>query len=398
MNQLNLQNRLAVSNGTVKNGQNKAMQLASQTTESPETAKKRLGLLAVIAVGVDAAASFLKSKMEKAAAVASQVGAAILKSKKAVSSAADAVIGAVQPKSQKIAVNHLAKGKARLASIPILTLLAAFFFANPVATASPRGQWLPEYDYKLYSRLISMGTRFPDGRFITTPFGRTLLPWPFPQPIAYNLLNHFHSKVLSPANIYPPRKEDYARVIDTYYDRSGTMTEQEMTIYSDSSTATSTHQLLTKNGWKRSTYAGGLDIVYHTNIGKRTTKNIPAPFPGGVWKPRPRRAPVWCRDDRKTEEEWKTWLIFPSTSRMEGGPFSFYVRFTAWNDFLPLNSTNRYGWTSPDAAPQLVAYPNHNYTLYTPHTPANMSMPSNGYLAYSYWTELVRSDDNEEEN
>ena len=66
MNQINLQNRLAVSNGTVKNGQNKAMQLASQTTESPATAKKHLGLLAVLAVGVDAAASFLKSKMEKA--------------------------------------------------------------------------------------------------------------------------------------------------------------------------------------------------------------------------------------------------------------------------------------------------------------------------------------------
>ena len=126
MNQINLQNRLAVSNGTVKNVSNNAMQPASQTTESPETAKKRLGLLAVLAVGVDAAASFLKSKMEKAAAVASQVGAAISESKKTISAAAVAILVVLRPEPSK---------KARFASIPILALLAGIFASQPQAMA-----------------------------------------------------------------------------------------------------------------------------------------------------------------------------------------------------------------------------------------------------------------------
>ena len=135
------------SNGSIKVTHNKAMQTASQTTESPETAKKRLGLLAVLAVGVNAAASFLKSKMEKAAAVASQVGAAVLKSKKAVSAAFTAILGAIWPKPQKIAEKHFAKGKARLASASILALLAGIFIAQNqgMATRGILVQSAPSY-------------------------------------------------------------------------------------------------------------------------------------------------------------------------------------------------------------------------------------------------------------
>ena len=130
------------SNGSIKVTHNNAMQPASQTTESPATAKKtppsnRFGLLAILAVGVDAAASFLKSKMEKTAAVASQVGAAVLKSKKAVfSAAAAAILGAIQPKPQKIAEKRLVKGKVRLASAFLFALLAAFFIASPNGMAT----------------------------------------------------------------------------------------------------------------------------------------------------------------------------------------------------------------------------------------------------------------------
>ena len=82
------------------------------------------------------AASFLKSKMEKAAAVASQVGAAILKSTKAVSAAA-AILVASQPKLQKIAEKRFAKAKARLAvSATILALLAGIFAAQNQGMAS----------------------------------------------------------------------------------------------------------------------------------------------------------------------------------------------------------------------------------------------------------------------
>ena len=111
------------------------MQSASQTTKSPETAKKALGPLAVLAVGVDAAASFLKSKMEKAAAVASQVGAAVLNSKKAVSAAAAAVLVGLLPKQFK---------KTRL--VVSASILAGIFAAQNQGMAIPRGTWLPKYE------------------------------------------------------------------------------------------------------------------------------------------------------------------------------------------------------------------------------------------------------------
>ena len=161
MNQINLQNRLAVSNGITKNEPNNAMQPALQTTESPETAKKRLGLLAVLAVGVDVAASFLKSKMEKAAAVASQVGAAILKSKKAVSAAAAAILGAaIQPKPQKIAEKRLAKAKARLASASILALLAGIFAVQPQAMAAKGILDIPAPSYLEASGCVYFSYRY----------------------------------------------------------------------------------------------------------------------------------------------------------------------------------------------------------------------------------------------
>ena len=128
MTRTNLKNRLDDSNESIKVTHNNAMQSASQTMESPTTAKKgllsRIGLLAILAVGVDAAASFLKSQMEKAAAIASQVGAGILKSKKAVS----AVL---------VELRHEPPKKARLmVSAPILALLAVFFLAQPPSDGS----------------------------------------------------------------------------------------------------------------------------------------------------------------------------------------------------------------------------------------------------------------------
>ena len=135
MNQINLQNRLAVSNGTVKNGQSNAMQPASQTTENGQAEKKRLGLLAVLAVGVDAASSFLKSKMEKA-----------------VSAAAAAVFVGFLAKQPK---------KTRFASIPLFALLAAFFIASPQGMAGYRGYWAPKYDEQYYNRTTHVWINIP---------------------------------------------------------------------------------------------------------------------------------------------------------------------------------------------------------------------------------------------
>ena len=152
MTQIKLHNRLDDSNGSIKVTHNNAMQPASQTTESSATAKKgllsRIGLLAILAIGVDAAASFLKSQMEKAAAIASQVGAAVLKSKKA----AAAILVGLLPEPPK---------KARLmVSAPILALLAGIFSAQPQAMAQypnygpalPVGTPLPYYDKKVQKK------------------------------------------------------------------------------------------------------------------------------------------------------------------------------------------------------------------------------------------------------
>ena len=166
MNQINLKNRLAVSNGTVKNEPNNAMQTASHTKKTPWFLRFAPGAilrqrgLAVLAVGVDAAASFLKSKMEKAAAVASQVSAATLKSKKAISAAASAVLGAIQPKPQKITVNHLAKGKACLASASFLALIAGIFIAQNQGMASRGIPTMPAPTYLKVSGYIHYSYRY----------------------------------------------------------------------------------------------------------------------------------------------------------------------------------------------------------------------------------------------
>ncbi len=156
MNQINLQNRLEVSKGTIKNEPNNAMQPASQTTENGQAEKKSplncIGLFAILAVGVDAAASFLKAKMERAAAVAAQVGAAVLKSKKAVSAAATAVLVRIRPEPPK---------KARLVvSTPILALLAGIFAVQPQAMASRGILAVPAPTYLEVSGYISYTTRY----------------------------------------------------------------------------------------------------------------------------------------------------------------------------------------------------------------------------------------------
>ena len=165
MTPLNSKNSLDESTGSIKVNHNNAMNANEQSTKTPwflrlpEAILRKNGLLAVLAVEVNAAASFLKSKMEKAAAVASKVGAAVLKIKKAVSAAAAAILGAVQRKSQKIAEKRFAK--TRLASAHILALLAGIFAASPDGMATPRGIWIPAYEEHYYNKLRKIALDLP---------------------------------------------------------------------------------------------------------------------------------------------------------------------------------------------------------------------------------------------
>ena len=144
------------SNGTVKNGQNDKMQTSDQPPKTPwflrlpEAILRQIGL-AVLAVGVDAAASFLKSTMEKTAAVASQVGAAVLKSKKAISAAASAVLVRIRPEPSK---------KTRLASASILALLAGIFIAQNQGMASRGILAVPAPTYLEVSGYIHYSYRY----------------------------------------------------------------------------------------------------------------------------------------------------------------------------------------------------------------------------------------------
>ena len=129
------------------------MQPASQMKKTPWFLRfapgdiLRQSGLTVLAVGVDAAALLLKSKMEKAAAVASQVGAAILKSKKV---AAIVLVGLL-PKPPK---------KARLASASILALLAGIFAVQNQGMATRGILTMPAPTYLKASGYISYTTRY----------------------------------------------------------------------------------------------------------------------------------------------------------------------------------------------------------------------------------------------
>ena len=358
MNQINLQNRLAVSNGIVKNGQNKAMQLASQTTESPETAKKYLGLLAVLAVGVDAAASFLKSKMEKAA---------------------DAVLGTVQIQPPKIAVNRLAKGKARLVvSAHILALLAGIFAASPDGMATPRGIWLPKYK------------RVQEHRHII--FQRTYIPFlkvwrfvPLPHTLAWDTEIEFSSEYLipnSPGSLVNARA---VAVEETHKaGRYNSAWQKKTTYLTWQGNKVTRHRFIENKKEVQRWYTNGghLDLVFHTKIGEmQTISNVlPPTYSGG-------------RIQEKLTETWENKVYFYETQRMSGGPFHFSVHFGARNDFIPSDDLNCSGYCE---AGRISAYPG-SATWISPCVPSNMSMPSNGYLEFHHWTQYVPDPDDDDE-
>ena len=163
-NTLFFSNRLDDSNGSIKVTHNNAMQSASQTTESPASAKKtpppkRFGLLAVLAVGADAVASFLKSKMEKAAAVASQVGAAVLKSKQAVSAAVAAILVRIRPEPPK----KSRRASAVIFALLAFALLAGIFIATPKLKASIGipFYWTPWHDDHKWKKVLKKARRQP---------------------------------------------------------------------------------------------------------------------------------------------------------------------------------------------------------------------------------------------
>ena len=343
------QNRLDHPNGIGQDNSKEVMRNASQTTESPATAKKRLGLLAVLAVGVDAAASFLKSKMEKAAAVASQVGAAILNPKKAVSAAVAAVLVRIRLEPPKKA--------RRLASATLLALLAGIFAAQNQGMAVPRGVWLPAYEEHYYNRLRKVAVDIPVVGQIPVP---TVEPW-----------SH---KTSLWSTYYPP-----INIPNTFTYFVGSVTEATYSLF----------------GWRRDSYkttthiSGGLkltsrtyrnaageqvtvadpnhlDLVYHQKVGDKTS----------IWNS------GWANSlQNKTIEKWKNKVYFRKTQRMEGGPFEFSVRFGAINAFgftVESEFDDLIGYCE---AGRISAYPGPA-TSVSPCVPSNLSMPSNGYLTY----------------
>ena len=358
MNQINLKNRLDVSNGTTKNELNNAMQPASQTTESPETAKKRLGLLAVLVVGVNAAASFLKSKMEKVAAVASQVGAAILKSKKAVSAAAASILGDIQPKPQKIAENRLAKAKARLAvSAPILALLAGIFSAQPQGMAVPRGTWLPKYEMTQKYRNV---TQFA------------------PQTYLWTTEIEFSSEYRNPDQVTAFLRVRAVAVEEQHKAGRYSVWYKKFTYLTLQGNKITRHEFIRnkKRVWKWYTAGGHLDLVFHSKVGEMETVST-------LGQQTTRFGSV--RQQEKITEKWKNKVYFHETQRMSGGPFHFRVHFGARNDFIPSDDLNCTGYCE---AGRISAYPG-SATSVSPCVPSNMSMPRNGYLEFHHWTQHV---------
>ena len=336
------------------------MQPASQTTESPETAKKRLGLLAVLAVGVDAAASFLKSKMEKAAAVASQVGAAVLNSKKAVSAAAAAVLVAVQIQPPKIAEKRLAKGKARLASIPILALLAGIFIAQPQAMATgPYIYWTPSYDEERWTRTAP--TQIGPFSIVSN------------DPIYIKRYSFGSEKT-------PPSWSVAGYVSETYYTGNAPLTERiktghQTTYYSLGRVASYELYRDASNRLRHRFISSHLDLVHHKKVGKQTTISLSG------------------RVQTKTVETWKNNLYSLDTIGQSTGTATDYFRtvFSASDSSRAYDDPAGYGmcestriaFTSPTVEIPICL-------------PSHMSMPSNGYIEYEFWYWLDASSSDED--
>ena len=341
------------------------MQPASQTTESPETAKKRLGLLAVLAVGVDVAASFLKAKMEKAAAVASQVGAAILKSKKMASAAAAAVLGAVQIQPPKIAENRLAKGKARLASIPLFALLAIFFAASPqgMTTSGLEIYWTPSYDEVRFTRTAP--TQIGPFSIVSN------------DPIYIKRYSFGSEKT-------PPSWSVAGYVSETYYTGNAPLTERIRTHYQ--TTYYSLGRVASYELWRndasdklRFRFTNNhLDLVHHKKVGKQTTISVSG------------------RVQTKTVETWKNGLYaLDTTWRGDNGTvIKDYYRtvFSASDSTCAYDDPAGYGICESIR----VAWPTP--TVEIPIClPSNMSRPSNGYIEYGFWYYYESSSSNEDD-
>ncbi len=325
------------SNGTTKNEQNKAMQPASQTTESPETAKKHLGLLAVLAIGVDAAASFLKAKMEKAAAVASKVGAAILKSKKAVSSTAPAVLARIRPELPK---------KARLA-------VSAFLLASiitPQLNAWINLIYLPVYERVHYVKVFDETYR--EG------FQHR---WKI---YGYYYSEYFSShlrglRLYGGAGLFGYATKQTDILVPSIWRRTDTIYLTDMTYISQCFAHNSEGEVVS---WicQRSF----VELIPHKKIG-RTDR---------LWK---------SDHDLSYYDSWK-WrdyyfsIAVPETEPGRLGPDKFQVQFQSprYNgESLPLPAGRRCVSHEFPAFPGPLVFIN-------PCIPSNMSVPENGYIDY----------------
>ena len=362
MNQINLQNRLAVSNGTVKNGQNNTMQPASQTTESPETAKKRLGLLAVFAVGMDAAASFLKSKMEKAAAVASQVGDAVLKSKKAVSTAAADILVGLLPELPK---------KARFAvSAPILALLAGIFAAQPQAMAQyldygprlPVGAPLPYYDVKEQSRSTALSPNIP----LLGQFAYGSEDW----HTGYRFNSEFFPpSFMSLFGIYAATFEcrfdpDETSIFDAGYTSA---------LYYRSGDVVATYYFRDKFG--QVTASGAFVTrgpVEHSQVGKKITEHTPATLANFML-------------ERRTVEEWKCPFYSSSTGTPRPGDVIAHIH--TWFSARYEGKTLEDGWDG--SCDSLTVKSPGPEVIHTPCRPNNMNAPTNSCIIYHLETSFT---------
>ncbi len=366
------------SNGSIKVTHNKAMQSASQTIESPASAKKapppkRFGLLAVLAIGVDAAASFLKSKIEKAAALASQVGAAVLKSKKAVSAASTAVLGDIQPKPQKIAANRLAKGKARLASALLFALLIASFIASPngMAFILPETGPLPYYEKEKHYNVQAVRS---------IPFIVDLADY---YNDVWTLMRRFNSEVFSPAF-----RELFGISGVTHYclHNGESMWEAGFyeTIWYASGGGICTRYWKDKNGQaqQRPARLEVRRLVNHSQVGKKITiETATRTFTG-------RLELVTVR----TTEEWKcpfftTDTSVPPTDDITNdlfGDILVHIRtfFRARYEDEGLNGDIKDWEYVGECESTTVTSPGPE-VIHTPCVPSNMSMPENGCITYS---------------
>ena len=359
------------------------MQPASQTTELPETAKKRLGLLAVLAVGVDVAASFLKSKMEKAASVASQVGAAISESKKAVSSAAAAVLGDIQPKPSKIAENRLAKGKARLASLPLFALLAGIFIAQHQAMAIHFWYTLPKYNEKETEQYISLLNTVS----LYIPILRVTITIPAPSPEITQY--EFSSEIKIPSGtIVSSASEDF-------YDVNGNLEDTKSTVYLNGGGVITIHQYLSFGVWRSFTYttrANALGVVDHLKVGK-VTDNSPLHFVR-----RNGKNVGWI--NQKIVEKWENRIFIPygAPPKNSGAPRQYRqysIGYTVYGEGFPDDPTDMGSCKRSYSGTMYGPITAKNYKFCVP---SNMSIPSNGYLEYTgFYIDIVRPSDDDDE-